>query len=72
MRTYEEYEEILRLWELGIPKKRISITLSVPRRTVIDCIERYESLAGLYEQKDRATKSTPDNDLERIRNPENV
>lgn len=47
MRTYDEYHEILSLWELGTPKKTIASILGVPRRTVIDCIQRYGDLEGL-------------------------
>jgi hypothetical protein len=72
MRTYEDYEKILELWEMGIPKKRIGIILGIPRPTVRDCIERYGSLEGLEAQKDRATKSTPDHDLARLQNAENI
>lgn len=46
MREYEEYKQILSLWELGIAKKRIAITLGIPRATVRDCIERYGSIKG--------------------------
>jgi hypothetical protein len=72
MRTYEEYEKILDLWELGVPKKRIAITLAIPRGTVTDCIKRYGSLKGLEENKERATKSTPDRLLQAIQNSQNV
>jgi hypothetical protein len=70
MREYEEYKEILALWELGIPKKRIGLTLGIPRATVRDCIERYGSVQGLEEHKLRAVRSTPDATLQRIQNPE--
>jgi hypothetical protein len=72
MRTYEEYEQILKLWELGIAKKRIAITLGIPRSTVTDCIKRYTSLKGLDENKEQATKRTPDRLLRAIQNPQNV
>src|SRR5690349_7476835 len=49
MRSYEEYRKILTLWEKGTPKKTISTVLSIPRRTIIDCIQRYSSLEGLEE-----------------------
>ncbi len=72
MREYDEYEAILTLWEQGMPKKRIAITLGIPRRTVIDCIQRYGSLKGLEENKERALRSTPDEVLARIRNSQNI
>lgn len=49
MRTYDEYKRILTLWEQGETKKGISRETGIPRRTVIDCIQRYESLEGLDE-----------------------
>lgn len=71
MRTYDEYHKILELWERGIPKKRIGIMLNIPRPTVRDCIERYGSLQGLEDNKQRASKSTPDEVLNRIKDPQN-
>lgn len=47
MRTYEEYQEILELWEYGLNKKQIAVLMGIPRPTVRDCINRYESLEGL-------------------------
>lgn len=72
MREYNEYKQILELWELGIPKKRIASTLGIPRGTVIDCIKRYGSVKGLEENKDRASRSTPDELLSRICDAQNV
>lgn len=72
MRTYDEYHKILELWERGIPKKRIGIMLNIPRITVRDCIERYGSIKGLEEHKERASRSTPDEVLNRIQDPQNV
>jgi len=72
MREPHEYRQILELWEQGMPKKRIAITLGIPRATVRDCIERYGSVAGLEANIERASRSTPDHVLERISNPENV
>ncbi|MDX1994340.1 MAG: helix-turn-helix domain-containing protein [bacterium] len=60
MRTYEEYQRILTLWEQGHTKKGIARITDIPRRTIIDCIQRYENLAGLEAQQERASKSTPD------------
>lgn len=70
MREYEEYRQILALWEQGVAKQRIAITLDIPRGTVIDCIKRYGGLAGLEANKERASHSTPDSVLARICNPE--
>jgi hypothetical protein len=67
MRTYEEYQRILILWEQGHTKKGIATITGIPRRTIIDCIQRYENLAGLEAQQERASKSTPDLVLTDIR-----
>lgn len=72
MRTYDEYHQILELWEQGIPKQRIGIILNIPRGTVTDCIKRYSSLVELEANKDRAMKGTSDGVLARIHNPENI
>jgi hypothetical protein len=47
MHTYEEYHQILELWEQGRKKKRIAIITRINRTTVRECIERYETVAGL-------------------------
>lgn len=44
MRTYEEYERILTLWESGENKKAIARITGIPRATVRDFINRYGSL----------------------------
>jgi hypothetical protein len=72
MRTYDEYRRILELWEQGVPKKRIALTLGIPRVTVRDCIERYGSVKGLEENKERALKSAPGDVLEPLLDPFNV
>ena len=72
MRTYEEYREILTLWEAGTNKKAISRMTGIPRPTVRDCIERYGSLQGLEDNRERASRSTPDEVLNRIQDSENV
>lgn len=41
MRSYDEYKQILELWELGISKKAIARATGIPRATVRDCINRY-------------------------------
>ena len=71
MREYEEYQQILALWEKGMAKKRIALTLNIPRGTVVDCIKRYGSLSDLEANKERASRSTPDGVLARICNPDN-
>lgn len=71
MREYDEYQQILELWESGMAKKRIAITLGIPRGTVIDCIKRYGNLDGLEEQKVRASRSAPDEILRPISDPQN-
>lgn len=47
MRSYDEYKQIMELWEAGVNKKAISRITNIPRRTVIDCIQRYENLETL-------------------------
>jgi len=54
MRSYDEYKQILELWELGINKKAISRYTGIPRRTVIDCIQRYGSVEQLVQQSQQA------------------
>ena len=49
MRSYDEYKQILELWELGINKKAIARYTGIPRATVRDCIKRY----GTVEELDR-------------------
>jgi len=71
-RTYEEKQYILELWEEGYNKKQIARITGIPRGTVVDCIKQFGSLQGLEENKDRASKSTPNAVLDRIQNPENV
>jgi hypothetical protein len=58
MRTYDDYRKILSMWERGTPKKTISNVLDIPRRTVIDCIQRYGSLEGLtkYVEQNPSTR----------------
>jgi hypothetical protein len=51
MRSFEEYQQILDLWEQGKKKKRIAILTGIPRGTVRDCIERYHSTEGLEEAR---------------------
>jgi hypothetical protein len=71
MRTYEEYRQILELWELGYPKLMIADRLKIPRATVRDCINRFSTLTGLEANKENASPSTPDELLRQIRNPNN-
>lgn len=53
MRSYDEYKQILGLWELGINKKAISRQTGIPRRTIIDCIQRYGSVAALEQESEQ-------------------
>ncbi|HEX2907820.1 MAG TPA: hypothetical protein VHO69_13205 [Phototrophicaceae bacterium] len=66
MRTYDEYRQILELWEQHIPKKRIGLMLNIPRGTVTDCIRRYGSLAELEANKEWASRNTPNEVLNRV------
>jgi hypothetical protein len=50
-RSYQDYENIQTLWGQGLNKKQISRMTYIPRRTVIDCIQRFGSLEGLQEQQ---------------------
>lgn len=47
MRSREEYQQILQLWEEGKNKSQIAHTLGIPRSTIRDCINRYQSIDGL-------------------------
>jgi len=66
MRAYEEYLEILKLWELGISKRMIASVTGIPRGTVTDCIKRYRSVQELEANQYLASKSTADEVLIRI------
>jgi hypothetical protein len=66
MRTYDEYQRILRLWEAGQTQVDIERITGIPRGTVGDCIRRYKTLAGLEAQRERASKSTVEITLQRI------
>jgi hypothetical protein len=72
MREYDDYRKILELWELGFNKKQIERIANVPRTTVRECINRFESLNGLEENAERASRSSPSAVLERIQNLENI
>ncbi|MCC6801429.1 MAG: hypothetical protein IT319_00990 [Anaerolineae bacterium] len=50
MRSFDEYKQILELWELGVSKKAISRQTAIPRRTVIDCIQRYGTVENLVQE----------------------
>jgi len=50
----------------GHRQEGIAITLDIPRATVRDCINRYGSVEGLEDNRDRASRSTPDEALKRI------
>ena len=72
MRTYEEYHRILTLWEAGENKLGIERITGIPRATVRDCINRYGSIAGLEANRDRASRSKPDEVLKRIKNTQDI
>ena len=59
MRSDEEYEQILRLWEGGENKLVIARVTGIPRATVRDCITRYGSVAGLKRQRGLAKNGLP-------------
>jgi hypothetical protein len=50
MRTYKEYRTILEHWERGVNKKAIARLTGIPRATIRDCIERYETVEKLEGQ----------------------
>lgn len=72
MREYKEYEEILELWQSGINKKTIASVTGIPRTTVRDCINRFGTVAGLQQQYEQATRSTPDTLLMQIQDADNA
>jgi len=51
MRTYEEYERILQLWERGFNKLAISQITDIPRGTIRGCIDKFENVQGLKEHQ---------------------
>lgn len=53
MRTYEEYHEILSLWESGHNKKQIARITGIPRKTIVYIIQKYEGLEQLEERAER-------------------
>ena len=56
MRSYDEYKQILELWELGINKKAIARYTGIPRATVRDCINRYSTLEQLNQWSEENSK----------------
>lgn len=72
MRTYAEYKQILTLWEAGHSKRQIAVATDIPRRTVLDCIQRFGDLGGLEAQIHRARKGSADVILTSIWNEENI
>ncbi|MEO1166567.1 MAG: hypothetical protein AAFV98_22510, partial [Chloroflexota bacterium] len=50
MCTYEEYYEILTLWEIHRNKKKIACITGIPRETVRDCIKKFGNVSGLEAQ----------------------
>ncbi|MAS35837.1 MAG: transcriptional regulator [Anaerolineaceae bacterium] len=72
MRDYEEYRLILGLWEQGESKLAISRATGIPRATVRDCINRYQSVSCLEQNRSLASRSSPDYLLQRLQNAEHV
>jgi LAGLIDADG DNA endonuclease family protein len=64
MRSYDEYREILKLWELGINKKMIARVTGIPRATIIDCIRRYGSVDRLESSFNQIKESSLLNNLQ--------
>ncbi len=56
MRSFDEYKQILALWELGVNKKAISRETGIPRRTVIDCIQQYGTVENLLVESQQAVQ----------------
>jgi hypothetical protein len=72
MRSYDDYRRILELWQQGFNKKEIERLTAIPRGTVVDCIRRFGSLKGLEDNKQRASKTTPDLLLNSIYDTKNI
>lgn len=58
-RSLEEYQKILELWELGVNKSLIACITKIPRRTVIDCIQRYGNVERLSEVTEIREQESP-------------
>ena len=57
-RSFDEYRQIMKLWEFGLQnKKAIARLTGIPRATVRDCIERFGTLAQL--EADAAERVEP-------------
>jgi hypothetical protein len=48
MRTFEEYERILTLYEEGLTHTQIAEKIDIPRATVRDCIKKFGTLGNLH------------------------
>lgn len=76
MRTYEEYQEILTLWEIHGNKKKIARLTGIPRATVRDCIKKFGSLKGLEEYRldnvEINGESTLAHNLKKADDPQNL
>lgn len=57
MRSYDDYMRILKLWEQGVSKLKISKTLNIPRRTIRDVIARFETSDKLQNYIDTVVSS---------------
>lgn len=51
MRTYEEYHQILTLWEKCGNKKQISRITGISRTTIRECIKKFGSVQGLEQSE---------------------
>jgi hypothetical protein len=51
MRTFEEYDLILRLYEEGFNKSEIEKQTGIPRATVRDCIKKFETRGNLHKNQ---------------------
>lgn len=72
MRSHDEYRSVLELWESGVNKKRISIMTGIPRATVRDCIDKFETIAALDQAIIETLDEEIDCKLQRICNPQQV
>ncbi|MEL6408532.1 MAG: LAGLIDADG family homing endonuclease [Chloroflexota bacterium] len=76
MRTYEEYHEILTLWEIHRNKKKIARITGIPRATVRDCIMKFGNVFGLEEQAKENARikgiSVLVKSLKQVDDPDNV
>jgi hypothetical protein len=72
MRSHDEYRSILELWERGIPKKRISIMIGIPRATVRDCITKFGTVSALDDAIIETLDEEVNRKLQRICDPHEI